>query len=98
MIAPKDDRVFYGVAVVAAADADDAEAEPFVQLPRRLVRSPHLERGLCCACACTVLQHALQQRRRHAASTVGWRHSEIVDVQLVGNTPDRTEAGEAPIV
>src|SRR5262245_1745661 len=95
VLAPQDERVFHRIGVVGATHAGRGKTQTLVELTRRVVRSPYLERRAPRAEPNALVEHEGEQRRPDALPSVSRRHREVVDVQLVEHSPEGAEADDA---
>src|SRR5262245_48320895 len=98
LFTPQDECVLDRVAVIGMPDAGNRKPEALVQRARRTVRASHLQRGAAGAEMSRFVEYALQQRRADPVPPMFRQHREVVDVQLVEDTPERTEADGVPRV
>src|SRR5947207_1124690 len=88
---PQDDGVLYWLRIVVSPHSHDREPQALVEEARGIIRASYLEGGPRCAELLPVVEHTCEERRGHPAATKSGRHSQIVDMQLVQNAPERTK-------
>jgi len=90
-------RILDRVGVIVASRPRNVKPHAFIQSSRTIVRCTNLERCAPCAQLSRLGEHALHQRSSNAPPSQFRKHRDIVDVNLVDDQPEGTEADDGPL-